>query len=138
MKRRRRRRRSSGEEPQPTYIKFLAIAFGGAAIILAVVMGTRREKVLESRVLADDHSHAPAAAVPIRMDVKEIASHFICGCGSCNDLELATCTCGTAAQERQAIQEELDKGSSRQAVLQLVHDRYGGLKTEFAGFVKHR
>ena len=136
-RRRRRRRSSDEEETRPDYVKYLVVLFGAAAIVVAVVMGTPREEPVTA---AHDHSHEhdQSPAVPVSLRAKEIASHFVCACGSCGELELATCSCGTAAQERQLIQAEMDRGASNKEIMQLVHDRYGGLKPQFAGLVEHR
>lgn len=135
-KRRRRRNREREEAEQPDYVKYLVLLFGVAAIIVAVVVGTERESGPAREVELHEHDHPPAA--PVSMEVRQIASHFVCACGSCGELELATCSCGTAVEERHLIQTELNRGTSTETILQVIHDRYGGLKPEFAGVVQHK
>lgn len=127
MSKKRRRRNQQGPS-QPGYIKFLAIGFGVAAVILAIRMGADRTPSAPAPA-----AQTPVPTTPVSMQVREVASHFVCGCGSCDDLELATCSCPTAVKERAVIQEELDRGTPPRDVVRLIADRYGHLKPQFAG-----
>lgn len=61
--------------------------------------------------------------------VTEIASQFICGCGTCGELPLETCTCETAVSERQLIRSSLQAGQSPSQIVAAVNSQYGWLKS---------
>lgn len=63
--------------------------------------------------------------------VYTVASRFTCSCGSCGEEALETCTCNTAALEREFIKNELQKGKSFNQVIAAVYTRYGHPKPEF-------
>jgi hypothetical protein len=65
--------------------------------------------------------------------VLEVASRFICSCGSCGEQPLDVCACNTAVQERQYIRTSLQAGQSFAQAVQAVRDRYGWAKPEFSG-----
>ncbi len=64
--------------------------------------------------------------------VKDVASKFICSCGTCGEKPLETCTCNTAAEERQFIRNYLQAGQTPEQVITAVTNTYGWLKPEFA------
>lgn len=72
-----------------------------------------RDPALESKVLA-------------------IASKFICSCGTCGEKPLETCTCNTAAEERQFIRNYLQQGQTPEQIIAALNSTYGWLKPEFA------
>ncbi|MCH7636405.1 MAG: hypothetical protein IIA12_01885, partial [Proteobacteria bacterium] len=64
-------------------------------------------------------------------DVLDVAGKFRCACGSCEEPELAECTCPTAVEEKELISRELRRGQGEAEVVRLVERRYGGLKSRF-------
>ncbi|MBI5473553.1 MAG: zinc ribbon domain-containing protein [Ignavibacteriae bacterium] len=64
--------------------------------------------------------------------VLDVASKFICSCGTCGEKPLDTCTCDKAAEERQFIRNYLQTGQSPDQVIAAVMKTYGWLKPEFA------
>jgi len=67
--------------------------------------------------------------------VLEIASKFICSCGTCGEKPLDTCTCNRAAEERQFIRNYLEQGQKPEQVILALNNTYGWVKPEFAALV---
>ncbi|MFQ6606545.1 MAG: cytochrome c-type biogenesis protein CcmH [Fidelibacterota bacterium] len=55
----------------------------------------------------------------------EIARQFNCSCGSCGELNLASCTCPTAQSTKKFIEAQINKGQSEEKVVDLVKEVYG-------------
>lgn len=84
-----------------------------------------------------DAAVGPAFASPaFAAEVQEVAAQFWCGCGSCQEPELADCTCPTAVEEKQLIDRELRKGAPRSEVIRTVYRRYGKIKSQYAALVR--
>lgn len=64
--------------------------------------------------------------------VRDVASKFICSCGTCGEKPLETCTCSRAAEERQFIRNSLQAGQTPEQVITALMNTYGWLKPEFA------
>lgn len=64
--------------------------------------------------------------------VLDVASKFICSCGTCGEKPLDTCTCDKAAEERQFIRTNLQAGQTPELIIAAVMNTYGWLKPEFA------
>ena len=54
------------------------------------------------------------ASAALATDVQEVASLFWCSCGSCQEPELAACSCPTAVEAKQLIDRELRQGRPRE------------------------
>ncbi len=116
------RRKSAGG----VAIKPLPMILGAAALI---VLG-----MLLSTVLIDQSAPAPASgaatATPVYSSaVMDIARDFYCSCGSCGQEELVICSCDTAVQEKNYIQDLLDKGYDKESINATVQAMFGGKKT---------
>lgn len=68
----------------------------------------------------------------IEAKVFEIASKFVCSCGSCNEEPLETCKCATAVDERQFIRDYLLENQKPDYIILAVANKYGWLEAEFA------
>lgn len=55
--------------------------------------------------------------------VDDIASNLMCQCGC--TMVVSTCQCGTADQTRALIQEKIDKGETKEMIIQYFVDQYG-------------
>lgn len=111
---------------------------GGAALKpMPMIMGAAALIVfgmLLSTVLIDKSATSPApgvaAVTPVFSSaVLEIARDFYCSCGSCGQKELLVCTCDTAVQEKNYIQDLLDKGYDKESINSTVQAMFGGKKT---------
>ena len=67
--------------------------------------------------------------------VMEIASKFICSCGTCGEKPLDTCTCNRAAEERQFIRSYLEQGQKPDQIIVALNNTYGWIKPQFATLV---
>jgi Double zinc ribbon len=63
--------------------------------------------------------------------LNEIASKFVCSCGTCGELSLETCTCPTAEEEHAFINTMLSQNISTDEIIIAVANKYGWLKSEF-------
>ena len=68
---------------------------------------------------------APGGAAPSTEQIKEVARDMVCLCGTCNRESLATCLCGFATTEREAIGDLLHAGQSRQQIVDSYVERFG-------------
>ncbi|GIK61874.1 MAG: zinc-ribbon domain-containing protein [Ignavibacteriota bacterium] len=68
----------------------------------------------------------------VEAKVFEIASKFVCSCGTCNEESLEVCTCGRAVEERQFIRDYLEQNQKSEDIVVAVANKYGWLKAEFA------
>jgi hypothetical protein len=72
----------------------------------------------------------PAQARPVDSTVLAIAEQFDCPCGTCRD-PLATCACeqqNGAVEVKQFIAHKLAEGHPKSHIVELVNQKYGGLK----------
>ena len=74
----------------------------------------------------------------VEAQVPAIASKFVCSCGTteCNFTSLESCTCSTAAEERQLIRSKLEKNEKPDDIVVDLANQYGFLKSEFASKYK--
>ncbi len=100
----------------------LPIIIGGILLIsIGVLIGT---------ILSTSTSPS-RTSVPIiySSEVLDIASHFLCSCGSCGDKELVSCTCNTAIQEKDFIQDLIQKSYEKEAIITTVETMFGKKKS---------
>jgi len=78
----------------------------------------------------------PGNAAPSAEQIKDVARDMVCLCGTCNRESLATCLCGFATTEREAIGEMLHTGQTRQQIVTSYVERFGpmGLAKPPAGY----
>jgi cytochrome c-type biogenesis protein CcmH/NrfF len=112
-----------------------AIAAGVGTLIIAVGLA-----VFISRGMGPDRARQADAtskpvARPVSLAVRNVASKFICGCGECDNLDLADCTCPSAIEGRELIDRELKRKTPEQEVIKLVNGRYGRIKLQYASLV---
>lgn len=72
----------------------------------------------------------------VEANVYEIASKFICSCGTCNNQTLEVSRCDVAIEERQLIRNYLEQNQKPDDIVIKVANKYGWLKPEFASFYK--
>jgi len=76
-----------------------------------------------------------SADAKLEAKVMEIASKFICSCGTCGEKPLDTCTCNRAVEERQFIRNYLEQGQKPELVILALNNSYGWMKPQFASLV---
>lgn len=69
----------------------------------------------------------------VELKVKEIASKFVCTCGSCGEESLDICSCNRAIQERQMIRDYLLDGEGPNQIIKIISESFGGLKASQSG-----
>jgi len=122
------RKEKQKQEKAPSWssqaMKVIGLAGG---IVLVALFFSRNNNPASSRQnypIAETRNTDPA----VELRVRTVASEFICSCGSCNEQPLETCTCATAAEERQFIRDEIAKGESNDRIITMVNKRYGWMK----------
>jgi hypothetical protein len=78
--------------------------------------------------LIEARSNDPA----LETRVMDVASKFICACGTCGEQPLDVCSCNVAVQERQLIRSSLQSGQSPEQVVSVVNKNFGWMKPGFA------
>lgn len=68
----------------------------------------------------------------VESKVYEIASKFVCSCGSCNEESLEVCKCERGVEERQFIRDYLEQNQKPDDIVVAVANKYGWMKAEFA------
>ncbi len=95
-------------------------------IIIIIVALTSEEKRFnrDNDLFLDNRSQNPL----IEAKVFDIASKFVCGCGSCGEESLDICKCNFAVDEREFIREYLENNNSEIDIIKAMVTKYGGLK----------
>lgn len=68
----------------------------------------------------------------VEAGVYDIASKFVCSCGSCGEQSLEICKCERATEERQFIRTFLEQNQKPDDIIIAVANKYGWMKAEFA------
>lgn len=110
-------------------LKLLWITVG--VVIVAVIITSAFDLIF--RPQSKDIPVETKSSNPIvEAKVFEIASKFVCSCGTCNEESLEVCSCGRAVEERQFIRDYLEQNQKPDNVVVAVANKYGWLKSEFA------
>ncbi|GJQ64259.1 MAG: hypothetical protein K8F36_12195 [Melioribacteraceae bacterium] len=104
---------------------FLALFFG-VLLIITIVEKNSPRSLGQNEIFLDQKSSDPA----IEASVFDVASNFVCGCGSCGEESLDECKCNFAVEERQFIRDYLEANQDKENVIFAVNEKYGGLKTD--------
>lgn len=72
----------------------------------------------------------------VEAGVFDIASKFVCSCGTCNEESLEVCKCATAVEERQFIRDYVERNQKKEEIVFALASKYGFLKSQFAGEFK--
>lgn len=68
----------------------------------------------------------------VEAGVFDIASKFVCSCGSCGEQSLEKCKCVRAVEERQFMRDYLERKNKPEDIVVALADKYGFLKAEYA------
>lgn len=112
----------------------LLIAIGVIAVsLLAVVaLNSLFKKDVDSQYPLETKSDNPL----VEAEVYNIASKFVCSCGTCNEESLEVCKCGRAIEERQFIRDYVERNQKKGNTVYALASKYGFLKSQFAGEFK--
>jgi len=81
---------------------------------------------------AENHSHNSIPQSLQSAEVLDIAKEFMCPCGTCSDA-LDGCTCDDkngAVEVKSFIAQKLLEGHKKPHIVEMVQERYGGLKSQ--------
>lgn len=109
-------------DSQNQFIKWFGVGF---LIMIGIMIGSIINRPANSRGVGTDNTVTRIYTSA----VLDIANEFLCACGSCNEPNLAACTCDTAKQEKNLIHELLNKGYDRAKVIQTIEAMFGGRKS---------
>lgn len=112
-------------------LKFLWITVGvviGSVIIVSTFDLIFNRYPDKSEIPFEQKSTNPV----VEAKVFEIASKFVCSCGTCNEESLEVCTCVRAVEERQFIRDYLEQNQKPDDIVIAVANKYGWMKAEFA------
>lgn len=110
---------------QAIYRKALLIgACTFLVISITLLLDQKKKNEPSAEQITEEKSNNPA----IELKVREIASQFVCTCGSCNEESLEVCSCNRAIQERQLIRDYITEGQKADQIIKIVNTNYGGLK----------
>ncbi|MDP2884728.1 MAG: zinc ribbon domain-containing protein [Ignavibacteria bacterium] len=106
----------------------LFIVGGVILLVLALDSKTGIQEQERPIPVVESKSNDPA----LETKVLDVASKFICSCGTCGEQSLDVCSCNTAVEERQYIRASLQSGQSVDQVAVAVGDKFGWVKPEFS------
>lgn len=110
--------------------KPLLVAIGVLFISLVSVVVMNKWSSKNEEDFYPVESRSSDAAVEAK--VFEVASKFVCSCGSCGEQSLESCKCARAIEERQFVRDYLEKKSKPENIIVALANRYGFLKAEYA------
>lgn len=110
-------------------LKLLWITVG--VVIGSVILATSFDLIFRPQT-KDIPVEIKSSNPVVEAKVFEIASKFVCSCGTCNEESLEVCTCGRAVEERQFIRDYLEQNQKSEDIVVAVANKYGWMKAEFA------
>lgn len=114
-------------------LKLLWITVG--VVIGSVILATSFDLIFRPQT-KDVPVEIKSSNPVVEAKVFEIASKFICSCGTCNEESLEVCSCGRAVEERQFIRDYLEQNQKPDDIVIAVANKFGWLKAEFASVYK--
>ncbi len=129
-------KRQSTKRPQNAQtssapLKLAALIFAGIVIYMMIpnsrTVVPKATSDIKPLAIAEQKSNNPA----IENNVRDIASKFICSCGTCGEQPLDICKCATAIQERKFIRSRLQKKMKPGSIIREVNAQYGWIKPQY-------
>ena len=107
-----------------------AVAVGLVAGCFVIVVGLQLFR--NSLVIAPTAQVIETRSTDPKVEARvlAIAGRFICSCGSCGELPLDTCTCGTAIEERQFIRNAIQGGQDDGQIIAALKEAYGWMRPD--------
>jgi len=122
-------------------LKFLWITVG--IVIGSIIIASAFDLIFNNstgKKIPTSRDEQKSANPIVESKVYEIASKFVCSCGTCNEESLEVCACERAVEERQFIRDYLEQstngGQKPDDIVSAVVNKYGWMKAEFASNYK--
>ncbi len=110
----------------------IAIGVITVSLLAVVALNSLFKKDFDSQYPLETKSDNPL----VEAEVFNIASKFVCSCGTCNEESLEICKCGRAIEERQFIRDYVERNQKKENIVYALASKYGFLKSQFAGEFK--
>lgn len=110
---------------KPVYVVIAILAIGLSYLLIS---RNPSNDNIETKEVVEQKSNNPV----VEASVFEIASKFVCSCGTCGEESLETCKCPRAVEERSLIRDYVQKNTNTSDIVLSVANFYGFLKAEFA------
>lgn len=110
---------------KPAYIIIPLIVIG---VVYLIISKESSAEIVEPKPVLEQTSSNPI----IEARVFEIASKFVCSCGTCGEESLETCKCPRAVEERSLIRNYVQKDIKTEDIVLSLANYYGFLKAIFA------
>jgi len=108
-----------------------------AIVLFAIFIPTTLTSVFEKDIKDGTIMNEVKSSNPVvETKVYDIASKFVCSCGSCNEESLEICKCERAIEERQFIRDYLEQNQKTDDIVIAVANKFGWIKAEFASNFK--
>lgn len=105
-----------------------AVVFVAGLLIYSIVDTNFSRDYTASNAINNFNTGSPA----VEAKVYEIASKFVCGCGSCGEESLEVCDCNFAIQEKQLIRTLVQNSTADADIFNAVSKKYGGIKSDIS------
>lgn len=122
-------------------LKFLWITVG--IVIGSIIIASAFDLIFNNstgKKVPTSWAEQKSANPIVEAKVYDIASKFVCSCGTCNEESLEVCACERAVEERQFIRDYLEQstnnGQRPDDIVYVVANKYGWMKAEFASKYK--
>ena len=132
-----KRPQSAKKAPPPPPVSMKVLKIGALLFVLLIVYMLLPERK-QAYTVPPQNAVQPLALIEQKSNdprleaaVLEIASRFICSCGTCGEQPLNTCTCEVAVAERQFIRAGLQAQKDEETMIRLVNEKYGWIKPEY-------
>jgi predicted RNA-binding Zn-ribbon protein involved in translation (DUF1610 family) len=123
------KRKQAGKFSGMKNLKLLWITVG--VVIGAVIIASAFDLIFRPQT-KDVPVELKSSNPVVEAKVFEIASKFVCSCGTCNEESLEVCKCEAAVEERQFIRDYLEQNQKPEDIVVAVANKYGWMKAEFA------
>jgi len=110
---------------------FAIVGLVVAAFLLILFLSDNKTNINTRAYIPNNNSVNYAGLKGSR--INDIASKFLCTCGSssCNDLSLEVCDCPTSKEEKAFIQSQINNGKSDSQTIIAVNSKYGRIIPQF-------
>lgn len=113
-------------ELKPILISVIVLVI---SYLIYIIIDSQLDK---SRIYEQTSFEVKSSNPAVEAKVYELATKFVCSCGTCNEESLEKCTCQRAIEERQFIRDYLERNGNPDDIVIALANKYGYLKAEYA------